>query len=140
MRPCCAAGIGARSLPGLRILALAVAAPPRRGSGRVLAVAGALAQPVKLTLGPTAEFVTGLLQDPGAGLQGIAQLLALALGVGPQPRASHSRSRDLSQAGEGTPAGEPVGNVKIVSGRSGDRRRAVLRLWHKDRELVTLRG
>jgi hypothetical protein len=53
---------------------LVTAAPPRWGSQRGL-IAGVAAQPVKLTLGPrgaTAEFITGLLQDPGPGLQRIA--------------------------------------------------------------------
>ena len=53
---------------------LVAAAPPRWGSQRGL-IAGVAAQPVKLTLGPlgaTAELFTGLLQDPGPGLQGIA--------------------------------------------------------------------
>jgi len=57
-----------RSLPGLFCHALAAPAP-LCWSGRVVGVAGVLAQPVEFTLGPlgaTAELVTGLLEDPRA--------------------------------------------------------------------------
>lgn len=50
------------------------------------AFAGALAQPVELALSPlrvAAEFIAGLLQDPDARFQSVAELLAPADGVGP---------------------------------------------------------
>src|SRR5258708_32123994 len=68
-----------RSLPGLRIPALAAAAPPGRGSGALLLVLAAPADPVQLALGPLgpgAQLGAGILEHLGAGLQGAAQLVA----------------------------------------------------------------
>src|SRR5258708_40041121 len=77
-----------RSLPGLRIPALAAAAPPGRGSGALLLVLAAPADPVQLALGPLcprAQLGAGILEHLGARLQRGAQLVALAGTVAAYP-------------------------------------------------------
>src|SRR5258708_26514193 len=93
-----------RSLPGLRIPALAAAAPPGRGSGALLLVLAALADPVQLALGPLgpgAQLGAGILEHLGAGLQGGAQLVALAGSVAAYPvqlpRGGGAASRGLGR-------------------------------------------